>query len=303
MFFGKKGPNAVDALLEEKESLINEINLLKSQCRDLQTEISNKNDEIISLKNRLTPYIDAMEHLSLIYSPESQIAYDSYDNLKDIWNFWDSAIHENDEQKKRQERARAINYTPISLDAISAKATFRGNETDYTTTLISCTCMDFQRHARPCKHMYRLAYELNVFYLDDVHELPKGYTILNLLSLKKIINSLPKGQYEILYYIFSSDEPVVLQKTATIMHLLKNRIIQIASNNELFMSSFTKDELLSHMPNGYKKSISKKALVIDIINNYPSVVEEFQNFYIAVEPAITVSHLIYPATQYLESLL
>lgn len=295
MFFQKKTQFMIDTLSAEN-------NDLKKQSLKLESEVHAKNEEIANLSAKLTSYRNAMERLSLIYSPESQVAHEHYDELKKIWEYWDLSIHEREEQLQRQQRACAINYTPLSIDALLGCATFRGTDSDYTTYLTSCTCMDFQRHAFPCKHMYRLAYELNLFYLDDVLELPKTYNIINMNSFKKIVNRLPKYQYETLYDIFS-ESPLVFEKTTTISKLLESGLVQISSDNEAFLSSFTKEKLLAHMPTGYKKSISKPNLILDIINNYPDVITEFQNFFVALEPSISISHLVYQAKLYLEHLL
>lgn len=163
--------------------------------------------------------------------------------------------------------------------------------------------MDFQRHARPCKHIYRLAYELNLFYLDDVLQLPKTYNIIYMPTFKKIISGIPKNQCEIIYDIFSCDVPIIYQKTITIDKLLQSKLVQVSSDNEFYISSFTKEELLTHMPDGYKKSVTKSKLVAEIINNYPDVITEFQKFYIALEPSIAVSHLREPATEYLKQFI
>ncbi len=297
--FRNKKQITIDALITEKNELIEENKNLQSQCLNLKSELSEKKEEIEHLSSKLSTYADALERLSSIYSPESQVAYEHSNDLKEIWAHWDLSIHQDSEQKQRQQRACAINYTPLSLDAIKGCATFRGTDSDYTTSLITCNCMDFQRHAFPCKHMYRLAYELNLFYLDDVQELPKNYRVLNMASLKKIINRIPKYQYEALYEIFSCDTPLVMQNTTGISKLLETGLLQISPDNETFISSFTKEELLTHMPDGYKKSISKKALIEDIVANHPDVISEFQKFYVALEPSIAISHLRYMATEYL----
>ena len=171
MFFQKKNQLIIDTLSAEN-------NDLKKQSLKLESEIRAKDEEIANLSSKLTAYINAMERLSLIYSPESQVAHEHYGELKRVWERWDLSIHEREEQLQRQQRACEINYTPLSIDALLGYATFRGTDSDYTTYLTSCTCMDFQRHALPCKHMYRLAYELNLFYLDDVLEYPKHITLL-----------------------------------------------------------------------------------------------------------------------------
>lgn len=81
---------------------------------------------------------------------------------------WDSSIHSDPEQIKRQKSAVIARLTPITIDSVSCSGTFKGSRASfYSTTLNSCTCVDFSRRGLPCKHIYRLAHELNQFNLGD----------------------------------------------------------------------------------------------------------------------------------------
>lgn len=88
------------------------------------------------------------------------------DDLKatNIWEQW-ADKHLNPEQTKRQSSAAGSKLTPISIDTVNFSGTFKGSCGQYSTTLSECECIDFHRRELPCKHMYRLAYELGIFSL------------------------------------------------------------------------------------------------------------------------------------------
>jgi DNA polymerase-3 subunit epsilon len=69
---------------------------------------------------------------------------------------WDCRLHARPEQVKRQQRARGLE------DAVIDRAAAAGTINGYAVTLDSCTCADFQGRKLPCKHIYKLYYELNV---------------------------------------------------------------------------------------------------------------------------------------------
>ncbi len=79
---------------------------------------------------------------------------------------WNASIHSDSEQIKRQKSAITAKLTPVSIDPVLCSGNFKGSRSSaYSTTLNSCTCVDFSRRGLPCKHIYRLAYELNQFDL------------------------------------------------------------------------------------------------------------------------------------------
>ncbi len=80
---------------------------------------------------------------------------------------WDSAIHKEVEQLKRISTAQKIKAKDIVIDSEEQIAQIKGSDGIYDVTLNSCTCMDFSIRRLPCKHIYRLASELNL-----VDELP-----------------------------------------------------------------------------------------------------------------------------------
>lgn len=73
-----------------------------------------------------------------------------------------------EERKKRELKAASAECTPISIDADAKLGTFSGSSGAYRTFLSECECVDFRRRKHPCKHMYRLAFELGQYVLGDV---------------------------------------------------------------------------------------------------------------------------------------
>jgi len=70
-------------------------------------------------------------------------------------------LHEGYDQLQRQQRALDLKMTSVNRD----KQT--GTIKDYFVSLDKCTCVDFQKRHKPCKHIYRLAFELGIFDLDE----------------------------------------------------------------------------------------------------------------------------------------
>ena len=56
-------------------------------------------------------------------------------------------------------------FTPTEVDVEAETAIFTGSgKSPYETTIISCTCRDYFVRRLPCKHIYRLRYELENKY-------------------------------------------------------------------------------------------------------------------------------------------
>ena len=69
-------------------------------------------------------------------------------------------FHAEYEQLRQQKKALNVNFDSIDFDTRTGKA---GH---WKVSLERCTCADFWKTGKPCKHMYRLASELGVFELD-----------------------------------------------------------------------------------------------------------------------------------------
>lgn len=96
---------------------------------------------------------------------------------------WDSSIHENHEQIKRIAYMQRIKPENVSVNSAQKTAEIIGSSGSYDVSLDNCTCYDFQTRQLPCKHMYRLAFELG--FLDD---LPK----VNRKASKSFKDNIPE---------------------------------------------------------------------------------------------------------------
>ena len=82
---------------------------------------------------------------------------------------WDESLHNEIDQIKRIANMKRIKPENVTFFPENESATIKGSNDIYNVTLDSCTCTDFSMRKLPCKHIYRLAYELG--YLDDLPEL------------------------------------------------------------------------------------------------------------------------------------
>ena len=81
----------------------------------------------------------------------------------EIWNgAWPQNLHSDDFAKKRIVSAKSVKLTPVQINEEDKCGYFMGAHGRYETFLDTCTCGDFRRSKRPCKHIYRLAMELRV---------------------------------------------------------------------------------------------------------------------------------------------
>ena len=77
-------------------------------------------------------------------------------------NFFDAknSLHNDYHQLQRQQRATKLQLDSVDFD----KRTGRFGK--LRVSLERCSCTEFRRNHKPCKHMYRLASELGLFKLD-----------------------------------------------------------------------------------------------------------------------------------------
>lgn len=84
------------------------------------------------------------------------------------WDKWNSVIHEDYLQVQRIVAAKDKKITKgiVSIDKVNGTLVVKGSGAEpYITTLSECTCADFGIRQLPCKHMYRLALEMNLLDL------------------------------------------------------------------------------------------------------------------------------------------
>lgn len=133
-----------------------------------------------------------------------------------LWSKWNDC-HDYPSQVDRQERAREAILTPLSISG--QRAQFQGEEEQYRTTLLTCSCPDFQKRHKPCKHMYRLAMELDLFPRGDMQtdanaiRIPASQQPKIATNLIALIDSYPAEQRSdlkmLLYTLVSHKEPAL----------------------------------------------------------------------------------------------
>lgn len=101
------------------------------------------------------------------------------------------------EQIKRYEKAVLNTVELLSVDKDNLCAIFLGSTDEiYETTLTNCTCTDFLRRNLPCKHMYKLAIELDVIDPDSKQWKKYSSYSTKLNNIKKKINKLSIEQLD-----------------------------------------------------------------------------------------------------------
>ncbi len=177
-----------------------------------------------------------------------------------LWTKWNDC-HDYPSQVDRQVRAREAILTPISISGQCAQ--FQGEEDQYRTTLLNCSCPDFQQRHKPCKHMYRLAMELDLFPRGDMQtdtsaiRIPASQQPKLTADLIALIDGYPAAQQSdlkmLLYTIVIHKEPALTPVFPLVAALADTGFFQ-SERDFLF--------LLDHYP---KRKLSQKidALGID----------------------------------------
>lgn len=245
--------------------------------QNLKSKIDELQSEIDSLQNFIHSRLPFFEITSLP-------AFNNFEDLQELWyKCWGDLNHNDPHKLIRQERACKAPLTPLDLDVKKGVAHFRGAERDYKTTLISCECMDFQRHALPCKHMYRLAYELDIFMLNETVEVvPEPNKLLHKNELDLLLHKLSKNDRELISDI--SYEPNIVRRT-DVRRLLNLGLIVISTDKHFLLNYYKRDELFTMLPSDalVKKSCRKPDLIELIISTYPNVITEIEKLTIPVE--------------------
>ena len=86
--------------------------------------------------------------------------------MNSTFGAWPESIHNDPEQQKRMLSASKAALTPVEIYS-DKSAQFSGKSGRYITTLNDCQCVDFSMRHLPCKHIYRLAYEVEGFDLGN----------------------------------------------------------------------------------------------------------------------------------------
>lgn len=82
---------------------------------------------------------------------------------------WDPKVHTGQAQLERFEKAVHQPMAILSYNAQNGFAEIKGSGSDtYMTSLDECTCPDFDKRSKPCKHIYFLALQMG-YTSDDFY--------------------------------------------------------------------------------------------------------------------------------------
>lgn len=128
-------------------------------------------------------------------------------DANNIWAAaWAANIHTTEDQQKRIDSGKAASCTPAAIDKNNCCAKFHGRRGDYETHLDCCTCTDFSRRSLPCKHIYRLAFEIGLLSGSVSSYSHGGYTWKEAID---IIEKYPEAVQEefLAHFQSSKDKP------------------------------------------------------------------------------------------------
>ena len=175
------------------------------------------------------------------------------ENMKPF-SVWDESIHNSPDQVKRIASATKSETSPSCVDREQQTAVFPGSSTtSYTTTLSSCSCMDFSRRHLPCKHIYRLAMELGLIDVPFKVGANKNVTEAQQISLRDAVDEvelLPEKEQitlkDCLYqHLYKKNNNILIDVTEC-QRLKSCRLINlVAPSVEALLTKKKKSEILS----------------------------------------------------------
>lgn len=180
----EKLQNNIISLQKENNNLRSENNTLSTRNESLQTHIKE-----IMLERQFS---DTASELKLTtMQGVKKIAKGLY-NIRDYY----SSIENHRLLNAFNTPLSILSYSNISADILSSDSTYNG------VTLTECTCEDFRRRHKPCKHMLYLAYSLGLLDLNrEQNEKEYQYSIVKVnncfAELKQLNDDKKKEQEKI----------------------------------------------------------------------------------------------------------
>ena len=260
------------------------IKYYKDRIRLLEADKEQLQNDKITLESQISELKWIIQEHSPLFDPDVLPSFSSKEDLVTFWRHtWRRTNHNNQYQLLRQDRALQAYLTPLRINPKTGTATFIGSDCTYSTSLASCQCEDFQRHFRPCKHIYRLAYELEIFMqhreAQTVHDPSK---IFSEKTISQKLSLLSSQSLEILEELLHEEFLIVPSKR--VEQLFRSGLVIPNPQKYDFLDSFYKDQLLSVLPPGasVKKSLKKSLLIELIISDFPEVIDELESQTISI---------------------
>ena len=208
--------------------------------------------------------------------------------------FFDSENPLNKEQDQLKRQKSALKLNVKSIEHVNKTGVIN----DYDVSLTFCSCGDFIRRRKPCKHMYRLAHELGIFHLNGnvVNDSSmKNDTEKKELSKKllKIVEELGEDGKFVLYnvmyaYMYQGKIPLTIKNTATLKELVNNELVSYTDFNIDSLSAFFKKSELTAIvkENQCAIKLTKKTSILESLkNDYPEIFNKITADLVSVVPS------------------
>lgn len=206
-----------------------------------------------------------------------------------------SCDHDSHEQLTRQKRS--IRTLPVYVDHNTRHAYFLSSDTNhiYDVRLFYCTCPDHEKRVLPCKHMYRLFYELTV---GTNYTMGVNVTNLNIAAEFSELSDEGKVSYIQTVHTLCTREnrPLTTRKSSYIMEAIQTGLLLQSKDVDYtsLLGARTKDEILISLR---KSGITScypswtKVRIIDyVVNNHKKyLLREFKDF-----TAVTIPPILEP---------
>jgi hypothetical protein len=208
--------------------------------------------------------------------------------IQAAWSRWPPQIHDSQDKLDRQLRA-LHSAIPAFIDPSTLTGYFLPTSPSsykefYEASFILCSCPDYEKHGAPCKHMYRLFYELS-------HQPYLNPDIVNVdPSVIETFSSLSDDAKALLfkYLRYQEDLDYSGYLTDALLELLESGLL-IQSDDfpyETFLNKMTKDQIILALAKksikGYYPSWSKYRLVAWVIETQPKFLKHHFSKYARV---------------------
>lgn len=201
-------------------------------------------------------------------------------------------LHEETGQVNRQKSALKLNVQ--SVDNTSKT----GRINDYAVSLEECSCRDFSLHHKPCKHMYRLAYELGLFSLpgqavNDAsvkNSNEKKKSKAHMIELASRLNDEEKQVlYSVMYeYLYHDKRPTALLKSDVVLRLLDDALIAKTVIHLDALASASRMDVLKDFVRNHNCDIKlkKKSDILGALSSdYVDLFQEYVSQFVFVVPS------------------
>lgn len=204
-----------------------------------------------------------------------------------FYEIWKKDLHEATDQKKRLASAKSTKTTPDEINREEQTGIFPGSgKIPYVTSLVSCTCGDFTRRHLPCKHIYRLAIELDLLNETAEYGVNKNILEANQIPWKDAVaeleNMTEASQLTIqrfLYQEINKETEFAATVDSFGEELLKSTLVEQIDAPLTALQAYQRKDITAaldeHGITGFKRNLSVRNLAAWCLENVPDVKKLF----------------------------